>query len=336
MKFYRMLLLTLIVVIALGACNLPTARPTAQTNPNAVFTAAAETVQVQLTKNALLNPPGLTATIAPPTITPDTVVDVQPTPAALPSNTQEPGIVASPTSPPSAGATSVCDAAQFIADVTIPDGSPFSSGTTFTKTWRLKNTGTCTWNSSYALVFDSGNSMGTVTRVSLSGTTAPGAFLDISVSLQAPATDGLYRGYWGLVNPAGVRLPVASGAKGNSFYVEIKVGSGVGGNATDSPGKFAVLSVSFSTARSEACSAAAGKYVVTATVSANKAGVVTYTWIRSDAVTSPEYSGSITFDSAGSKTINFEWPTTQPGLWVDLYIDNPNHQLFGRVNLNCQ
>ena len=37
--------------------------------------------------------------------------------------------------------------AQFVADVTIPDGTNFAPGTAFKKTWRLKNIGTNAWNS---------------------------------------------------------------------------------------------------------------------------------------------------------------------------------------------
>lgn len=50
-------------------------------------------------------------------------------------------------------ATSVCDLAQFVKDVTIPDGTLLSPVQTFYKTWRLKNVGTCTW-SGYSVVFD--------------------------------------------------------------------------------------------------------------------------------------------------------------------------------------
>ena len=65
---------------------------------------------------------------------------------------------------PSMGASTAhawtCDWAQFIADVTVPDGTTYTPGATFQKTWRLKNIGTCTWTTSYALIFDSGNQLG--------------------------------------------------------------------------------------------------------------------------------------------------------------------------------
>src|SRR5271157_1067465 len=56
--------------------------------------------------------------------------------------------------------TSTCNWAQFVADVTVPDGTTLAPGATFTKTWRLENIGNCTWTTSYALVFSSGSAMG--------------------------------------------------------------------------------------------------------------------------------------------------------------------------------
>src|SRR5512137_2300312 len=57
-------------------------------------------------------------------------------------------------------ALSACDAAQFVADVTTPDGTNVLPGLTFAKTWRIKNAGTCTWSTSYVLVFASGDPLG--------------------------------------------------------------------------------------------------------------------------------------------------------------------------------
>ena len=40
----------------------------------------------------------------------------------------------------------VRECAAFVADVTIADGSYIAPGSTFTKTWRIRNNGTTTWN----------------------------------------------------------------------------------------------------------------------------------------------------------------------------------------------
>lgn len=329
MKIYRILSFVIVMAVVLSACNMPASTPTAQANPDAVFTAAAQTVVAQLTQSALLNPTSAPATVAPPTNT---------SAPAAPTNT--PGLslpLATATSQPVVVAPTVgCDAAQFITDVTIPDGTSFSGGATFTKTWRLKNIGTCTWNSSYALVFDSGSNMGGASSTPLSSTVAPGGSIDVSVNLQAPNADGTYRGFWGITNASGARIPVSGGASGRSFYVEIKVGTGgatPGSTPDNCGGKFCVTSVAFSTAASGACSARA--YTITATVSTNKAGEVNYTWIRSDGATGASNSGTLSFDNAGSQTITFNWTFGGGGQWVDLYIDKPNHQQFGRANLNC-
>src|SRR6186713_3234052 len=90
-----------------------------------------------------------------------------------------------------------CYWAQFIADVTIPDGTNFTPGTSFSKTWRLKNIGTCAWNSNdVSLIFDSGEKMGAATSIAIPTTINPGQTVDITVSMTAPSAAGHYFGYW--------------------------------------------------------------------------------------------------------------------------------------------
>ncbi len=161
----------------------------------------------------------------------------------------------------------------------------------------------------------------------LAASVTPGQEVDISVALKAPTAAGTYRGYWRLRNPAGVLLPVANGFNGKSFYVEIKVGGGSSG------GKFAVTSVSFTPSHSGSC--ASGKYTIQATVTVNGPGEVTYYWVRSDGAPDTAVRPALVFTAAGSQTISTEWNTSATGLWMDLYIDKPNHQQFGRALLNC-
>jgi hypothetical protein len=123
---------------------------------------------------------------------------------------------------PTATAVSYCDWVIFVRDVTIPDGTKFTPGETFTKTWRLKNRGTCTWTADYMLVFTSGNSMGSTTAVRLPGNVAPGQSVDVSVTLTAPAQRGDYVGYWMLRNPSGMLFGYGERAN-QAFYVDINV-----------------------------------------------------------------------------------------------------------------
>ena len=199
-------LVSIILAIALGisACNLPS-NATSTQGANAVLTSAAQTVEANMTQAAILNPPTIpvipTSTSAPPTFT-----------LAVSTNTSS-----------AATSTPTCDLAQFVKDVTIPDGTEFEPNETFTKTWQLRNIGTCSW-SGYTLVFDAGDSMGGPASTPI-GSVAPGQEVNLSVDLKAPASDGTYTGYWRVKNSSGVLLPVSGGYQSKSFFVEIKVKS---------------------------------------------------------------------------------------------------------------
>ena len=84
---------------------------------------------------------------------------------------------------------------QYVADVTIPDGTVLGLGAPFVKTWRVKNSGTCAWNAGFQLLFVSGEQMGGPASVSLP-TVPAGGQTDISVSLTAPASYGTHKGTW--------------------------------------------------------------------------------------------------------------------------------------------
>ena len=125
--------------------------------------------------------------------------------------------------PSNASAAQTCsDWAQFIADVTVPDGTRYDPGATFTKTWRLRNIGTCTWTTSYTMVFDSGEKMGTTTSVNFPSNVAPGQNVDLSVNMTAPSAAGHYIGYWKFKNAAGTLFGIGFNAN-KSWWVEINV-----------------------------------------------------------------------------------------------------------------
>jgi hypothetical protein len=192
----------LFLALVLAACNLPSSSSEAE-GGDEILTAAAETVAANQTEAAALNPPTLPASI---------------------SNTSTPTLTLPPSPTnilPTATGTPVCDLASFVKDVTIPDGTEFEPNETFTKTWRLKNNGACTW-SGYSLVFDSGDAMSGPASSPI-GSVSPGQEVDLSVDLTAPGSDGDYRGYWRIKNSSGVLIPVANGYQGKSFFVDIKV-----------------------------------------------------------------------------------------------------------------
>lgn len=122
---------------------------------------------------------------------------------------------------PTATTVSYCDWLTFVKDVSVPDETTFAPGETFTKTWRLKNRGTCTWTPDYMLVFTGGEAMGGTTAVRLPGYVSPGQTVDVSVTLTAPDNSGKHIGYWMLRNPSGVIF--GYGDKANqAFFVEIR------------------------------------------------------------------------------------------------------------------
>jgi hypothetical protein len=290
------------VILILSGCNLPSNAPATE-EPNAVSTDAALTVQALLSQSTPFNTPTL------PAVQPTNTV-IAPPSAALATSTSLP-------SP-----TPNCDLAQFVKDVTIPDGTNFNAGDTFTKTWRLKNIGACTWTG-YALVFDSGDAMSGVSPIAI-GTVGPGQEVDVSVNLTAPASNGTYRGYWRIRNAGGILIPVQGGAQqGKSFFVEIKVGGGGGG-------VFAVTSVSMSV------SGACGNFTIKADITVNGPGSVTYKWIRSDGAIDGAVHPPIVFAAAGTQQVTTQWFVGAAGShWMDIYIDDPNHQQFGRANFSC-
>jgi hypothetical protein len=202
----RLISILLVLMLSLSACNLPSSASTpTEAAANAVMTAAALTVEAQLTQSATFSTPTL------------------PQPAATNTSAVSLPTLAATAGSPAASATPVCDLAQFVRDVTIPDGSQIAPGTSFTKTWRLRNAGACTWTG-YTLVFDNGDQMGGASPQSI-GAVPPGQEVDISINLTAPLSSGSYRGYWRIRNASGVLIPVLGGTQGRSFFVDIRVAS---------------------------------------------------------------------------------------------------------------
>ncbi len=104
----------------------------------------------------------------------------------------------------------------------MPDNSVFRPGATFTKTWRIKNIGSCTWTTDYDLVFTGGDRLGASNSVALPGNVVPGATIDVSVKMTAPKDVASYQGYWKLRNEDGIIFGLGEGAK-TSLWVSVQV-----------------------------------------------------------------------------------------------------------------
>ena len=146
----------------------------------------------------------------------------QSTPAAtqsLPSSALPTPAPVTPTLAVSLVTPTVClpDAA-FVSDVTVPDGTAYQPGTTFSKTWRVLSKPCAPWPDGTKLVFVSGDQLGATSSVPIPNT-ALGQTADLSVDMAAPDTDGTYRGDWRMQGPSGESF-------GDSLYVMITVSSG--------------------------------------------------------------------------------------------------------------
>lgn len=209
------ILLVIALSLILSACNMPVS-PTP--NPaNLVETLAAQTLQAMMTQVSASTPTpgGSLATATQQVLQPSSTPAPTNTQVVLPTNTQVP---------------IPCDAAAFVSDISIPDGTLVSANQRFTKTWRLKNIGSCTWTRDYALAFVDGNAMGASAVVYLTGVVSPNQTVDISLDLTAPSQPGSYRGNWKLRNPQGVVF--GTGAGNFPFYVDIRVGVPAGNDGS--------------------------------------------------------------------------------------------------------
>ncbi|MGE5221170.1 MAG: NBR1-Ig-like domain-containing protein, partial [Omnitrophica WOR_2 bacterium] len=218
-SFIRSYGLFLIALLFLSACTMPLSSGSTPSSQDIIYTAAAQTVEAQLTQAGV----NLESTATPQAEAPTaTLSPAQPTA----TQTQEPPQATATTRPTAkpATATSVpvpCDRAQFVKDVTYPDGTEVMTGSDFTKTWRLKNTGTCTWDSGYSLVFKGRSKMSGPSDQQLTdGTVEPGETVDVSVDLTAPSTPGSYEGDWMLQNDSGNNFGIGNDAK-SFFWVKI-------------------------------------------------------------------------------------------------------------------
>ena len=202
MKSKSKLIVAPVVLLMAGlACNLLNPAPPSTPDPfatlNVLYTAAALTKQASGGQIVTATPITATATGAFPTLS-----------GATPVRTAAPVLL--------------CNAAAFISDVSIADGTIIGGGDDFTKTWRIQNVGTCSWTPSYSLVFVSGDRMGAPNALGLPGTVNPGQSINLSVNLTAPTGNGEYQGFWKLRDAAGALFGIGAQAQ-TAFWVDIRV-----------------------------------------------------------------------------------------------------------------
>lgn len=291
----------LIIGILVSACNFPLFNQQKE-EPNLLATSVAETVQAMDNQPLPTQPPSViqpTLPVGLPTVTPQPPAPVY-TVQALPTSTPQP-----------------CDKAQFLAE-TIADDTEFDAGKSFNKSWTFKNAGTCTWNTSYKLIFDSGEAMGGPASVAFSKSVAPNDQITIEVPLVAPAVSGTYKGTW--------KLQAADATKFATVTVQIKVKSAT----------FAVTSVK-TNLNNVSPAACPHTYAVDVNITTSAAGTVTYKTETSEGAVS--VIKTLKFDGAGTKTVEFDWgnlgvAASTTNYWLKVYNEKPNNQWFGPFNFS--
>jgi hypothetical protein len=230
-KIFLLLILALFVglacIIGSPTEQVPTTQPTDSSptntpdpaNPQATFTAIAQTVIAEITsiaQNSTVTPTLLpvTATETPtlpnlPTATPTETATQLPTITPLPTFTPIPAI---------ATTTTPCNAASFVAEINVSDSTMFNPNIEFTKIWRVKNVGSCIWTTQYALIHSSGERMSGKKTNFLSQSVKPGQTIDIAVAMEAPGSPNTYQGLWMLQSQDGKAFGV-----GQNFDIPVSV-----------------------------------------------------------------------------------------------------------------
>ncbi len=196
----------------LAACSIiPLPSPAAATSDvtPVYLTVQAHITQVLVTPDGQADNPRVLAVTAAPA-----AVEMDPAGA----------VIAAATPHPNARAEIPCDQVSpgQPIDVTVRDGTVFSPGEGFSKTWRLVNAGRCPWTRDYAVVWFSGEQMGVQGAQNLPAEIGPGQSFELTVDMIAPQTPGIYQSNWKLKNPDGELFGL--GPNGNApFWVQIEV-----------------------------------------------------------------------------------------------------------------
>jgi hypothetical protein len=195
------------------------------------------------------------------------------------------------------------DKADFISDVTIPDGSEFDAGEEITKTWRVQNVGTSTWTTDYSLVFMSGEQLGAPDSIFLTHDVEPNDFLDISIDFTVPSAGGEYRSDWIFQNSNGEEFGTGQDFQQSIYMIIVSTGDGDGGDDDDSGGISGGAKVSNATVTVDDASysgSCPAELTFTYTVTTSEAGQVDFNLVFN--ANSP--SGYV-FDSPPEYTVDF-------------------------------
>ena len=175
----------------------------------AIRTSAAYTVVAEFT---------LTAAAFTPTPLPTETPTLEPTPVP-PTETPTITYATDPTQIALGTPGQLCDDYSFdpaTVDVTILDGAQMTPGQDFVKTWKIKNTGICSWGDGYGLIYAGYTDRMNGEPVPLGTLVEVGQEIDVSVNFKAPTALGEYTSAWQMANAKGIPF-------GKAIFVKIVV-----------------------------------------------------------------------------------------------------------------
>lgn len=303
-----------IVVVLTCFAVLVSSCSSATDNESAISTAVAQTVQASdsLTKVVAISTGTLENIIPSATLTPAITPTSEPTLLSAPSNSD-------------------CIHASLVSEYP-PDGTVYKPDTTFTKSWTIKNLGTCTWDANYQLIFWSGDPIGADASYLIPELVPPGDDITLSITMQAPPAEGAYVGYWRLKTPWNAVFGV--GQYSQAFYVDILVDK--------KPNQeYGITDLTYNIVRDPAQGCPANVlYTVYATITTSGPYDMSYYWEQKDGNESAVKQ--LSFEEAGSKTISRTWMVgrgdSQNDRWMQVIVLTPEIIEFPKAVFenNCQ
>lgn len=207
-QFLSSVIFLLIISVILSACNYNVA-PTmseeelamqfAGTRSAIATQSSVETLVVRLEELSSQPTCPVCATCPPPT----TLTPVVPTS----TDTSADGLPTAVITPIGDRYDVNCLSFDFLGDVNYPPETRVKPGATFTKSWWVRNSGTCTWTLQFRLVHSGAEKFGSTGEIGFTQTVQPGETVQLSArDLVAPLETGTYYSYWMIESPYGNRF----------------------------------------------------------------------------------------------------------------------------------
>lgn len=221
----KILALVLLCGLFFSACTPSEA--TSTVDPNAIGTAIVSTTIAQLAGQYTQ-----TALAMPSTDVSTTIADIS---TLTPLSTELPPTLEGITTPlavftqlpafpspvPTSSLGDACNNSAFEGDITIPDGTILKPGEDFQKIWKIRNTGSCTWDDGFTFVYIGGSTPDldpyNFGFKKSSDFVPSGSAANIGLNLTAPLNPGLYEGHWRMRNDQGYYFGTIL-----SVYIEVK------------------------------------------------------------------------------------------------------------------